>query len=201
MKRYAVQNSGTPNGARDIYQEALVAVCRNSQLDWFVPADDPDFATRLIGIVKNTLIDKLRKPRKASPALLDSETLVADGPAHVPDDTDGDIEMVRMRYRQLGARYRKLQGRFYFQSPHLRKIAAAFDWKEAKEKNSKYRCLKQLRETGLAVSTIITGCPTRSLPENKPAYIVEYLNGTLRRAERQALKQPWTGDSAFRRKT
>lgn len=146
LMHFVLKNNGLEEDAKDIYQEAFLAVWRNVQLERFLPANDSEFGAYLVRVAKNKWIDQLRKQKNRYVVSLDDEhiehTLAAD-PAHQPDMY---INTVKEQYGRLGARCKELLGRFYFRRQSLREIAEVFDWTEASAKNNKYRCLKQLRE-------------------------------------------------------
>lgn len=144
LEYYIVKNSGTVDDAKDIFQEAFLAVWRNVQLDRFVPVDEGEFAAYLFRVGRNKWIDELRKNKHIISVEMGRDGDYAEDES--PDETDTYINTVKKQYKHLGIRCRELLGRFYFRKQPLREIAAVFDWTEASAKNNKYRCLKQLRE-------------------------------------------------------
>jgi len=146
LEVYIVRNSGSSDDAKDIYQEAFLAVWRNIQLDRFAPGDEGEFAAYLIRVAKNKWIDNLRKLKDKHTVSVETAPDEAILTAGTVDETDTYIDTVKKQYKHLGARCRDLLGRFYFRKQSLREIAAVFDWTAASAKNNKYRCLKQLRE-------------------------------------------------------
>ncbi|WP_353125478.1 RNA polymerase sigma factor [Parapedobacter pyrenivorans] len=146
IEHYVEKNSGSPDDAKDIYQEAFTAVWRNVQLDRFVPNDEGEFAAYLTRVAKNKWIDELRKNKNKHQVSMGGEHELSMVSEMEADQTDAYIDTVKRQYKHLGERCRELLSRFYFHKQSLRKIAAIFDWTEASAKNNKYRCLKQLRE-------------------------------------------------------
>ncbi len=149
LEFYVLRNNGSVDDAKDIYQEAFLAVWRNVQLDRFTPNDEGDFAAYLIRVAKNKWIDELRKNKTKQTASVEGAYGTDPAIDELTDETDTYIDAVKKQYRYLGARCRELLGRFYFRKQSLREIAAVFEWTEASAKNNKYRCLKQLRESVL----------------------------------------------------
>jgi RNA polymerase sigma factor (sigma-70 family) len=142
---YVMDNSGTHEDAKDIYQEAFVAVWRNLQLGKvsFVVFDH--VKGYLFRIAQHKWIDELRKRKKQTVTLQfdKAEQETAWKPLD-PDDEDY-LQRVETAYAAMGEPCRQLLNRFYFQKQPLRDIAAAFSWTEATAKNNKYRCLQKLR--------------------------------------------------------
>lgn len=146
FEQYVLKNSGTPDEAKDTYQEAFIAVWRNVQLARFLPNNEKDFNAYLFRVGKNKWIDELRKNKYRNTISVDDGHGI-DVPAEdVVDETDTYINAVKKQYKYLGARCRELLGRFYFRKQSLREIATEFAWTDASAKNNKYRCLKQLRD-------------------------------------------------------
>lgn len=144
-EQYVIQNSGTTEDARDVYQEAFMAVWRNIHLNKFTPADENEFGAYLFRVTKNKWIDQLRSSKNKRIV-----ELANDEPGEWIDEdvteTDMYIDAVKKQFGKLGERCRNLLELFYFKKQSLAKIAEQFSWTEASAKNNKYRCLKQLRE-------------------------------------------------------
>ncbi len=146
VESYVLANNGTEDDAKDVYQEAFIAVWRNIQLGKFTPKGETSLGGYLYQVARYKWLDQLRAsyPKKLVP--LDSADLhlvLADG---LPDGQQAYLEAVKKAFAGLGANCRHLLQRFYFGKESLRSLAAAFNWTEATAKNNKYRCLQQLRE-------------------------------------------------------
>ncbi len=146
IKFFVLQNNGSEDDAKDVYQDAFVTVWRNIQLDKFKPQNETSLGGYIYQIAKYKWIDQLRsvKYKKTIPlaeaniAFIEEETLA--------DDDVEYIEAVKANYRQLGDQCKKLLNLFYFEKESMREIAVHFSWTEASAKNNKYRCLQKLRE-------------------------------------------------------
>lgn len=142
---YVTKNSGQDEDARDLYQEAFLAVWRNIQLKKFLPADKAEFAAYLFQVSKFKWIDQLRA-RKVRPITGIEAPDMAAEEWIVPDpDDEKRISEVREKFAMLGDNCRQLLQRFYFLKQRLHEIARHFNWTEPTAKNNKYRCLQQLR--------------------------------------------------------
>jgi len=139
-----LKNSGVEDDARDLYQEAFLAVWRAVQTGRFMPASEKEFSAYLFQVARFKWIDQLRnrKGRKLV-ALQDWPADVVQEPAE--ENMDTQAAAVRAAFPQLGDNCREVLGRFYFKKEPLREIAAGFGWTEATAKNNKYRCLQKLR--------------------------------------------------------
>lgn len=146
VETYVLNNNGTVDEAKDVYQEAFIAVWRNIQLDRFRPANESSLSGYLYQVAKNKWLDHLRSGhyKKVVP-LKDSDNGEADGSV-VNEIELAYLSSVQENLARLGENCRELLKRFYYRKESLRLIAAAFDWTEATAKNNKYRCLQKLRE-------------------------------------------------------
>jgi len=146
VEKYVVDNNGTKDEAKDVYQEAFIATWRNIQLDKF-QADDPSaLSAYIFQIAKNKWIDQLRSRKSRQTFSMEEDQLFGIAAEPVTDENMEYIEAVKEEYKSLGQKCRDLLNRFYFQKQSLREIAAFFKWTEPSAKNNKYRCLEELRK-------------------------------------------------------
>ncbi|MEO9020899.1 MAG: sigma-70 family RNA polymerase sigma factor [Ginsengibacter sp.] len=145
IEKYVLNNNGTTEDAKDIYQEAFIVVWRNIQLDKFYPENKNALAGYLYRIAKNKWLDHLRSGHYRKIIRIN------DSADSVPEDLlpEEDIEYIteiKNKFKHLGENCRKVLTRFYYKKEPLRVIAEKFGWTEATAKNNKYRCLQHLRE-------------------------------------------------------
>lgn len=145
IEMYVLNNSGSVEQAKDVYQEAFIAVWRNIQLDKFFPENENALAGYLYQIARNKWMDHLRSNHfKKNTPLSDIENRL---PEEVADEEDNIyITKVKRQFEQLGGNCRELLTRFYYKQESMKIIAKTFNWTEATARNTKYRCLQQLRE-------------------------------------------------------
>lgn len=142
---YVLNNNGTTEDAKDVYQEAFIAVWRNIQLDKFYPESENALSGYLYRIAKNKWMDHLRSGHyKKVTAINDhAETLPED---ILPEEDVRCITEVKDKFNRLGGNCREVLTRFYYKKESMKIIAQRFEWTEATAKNNKYRCLQRLRE-------------------------------------------------------
>ena len=145
IENYVLNNNGTIDDAKDIYQEAFIAVWRNIQLDKFYPENENALSGYLFRIAKNKWLDHLRSGHYKK------ITRISDSADSLPEDLlpEEDIEYIREvknKFKDLGENCREVLTRFYYKKESMRIIAEKFEWTEATAKNNKYRCLQHLRE-------------------------------------------------------
>ncbi len=143
VERHVLKNRGNTNHAKDIYQEAFVAMWRNVHLNRFSPKDSSEVRRYLLTIAKYKWLDYLKSSyAKKTVQLQDLDTNIL---PHESDD-DSKIRLVSQKFRLLGNKCRELLGRFYYHKESLSSIAVTFKWTEATAKNNKYRCMEHLKK-------------------------------------------------------
>ena len=145
IEMYVLNNNGTSQDAKDIFQEAFIAVWRNIQLDKFYPENEGALQGYIYRIAKNKWLDHLRSAHyKKTIKLKDAENSLTED--ELPDEEVQYISEVKKKFRELGKNCREVLARFYYKKQSMKTIAEEFKWTEATAKNNKYRCLQRLRE-------------------------------------------------------
>jgi len=138
-------NSGTPDDAQDIFQDALVVLCKKTQSENFVLT--APLKTYLMAIVKNCWLQELRRQKKL-PA---GETTADIAPAET--DEEPGFFLAKAAFELLGEKCQQLLIRFYFKKDSFKKIAAELSFSDEKiAKNQKYRCLQKAKEYYITLS-------------------------------------------------
>ena len=144
VEKYVLQNSGTSEEAKDVFQEAFIAVWRNIQLDKFTPQTENSLNAYIFQVSKNKWISQLRlSTNKQTVALSEEDNAVETGDIDVEDRDQ--LNALAENFIKLGYNCREILKRFYYKKETLRDIAAFFNWTEATARNNKYRCIEKLR--------------------------------------------------------
>ncbi len=145
IERYVLKNNGSIDQAKDIYQEAFIAMWRNIQLDKFYPENGNAQAAYLCQIARNKWMDHLRAASfKKNMSIND---LVHKLPEeNIEQEHNSFINDVKKYFENLGENCKELLTRFYYKKQSMKKIAKRFEWTDATARNNKYRCLQKLRE-------------------------------------------------------
>jgi len=143
VESFILDNSGSRQQAKDIFQEAFIATWRNVQLGKFIPQSATSLNGYLYQIARNKWLTHLSSshvtrvvPLKESMEFEEDESFV---------EKDKYIEEVKKHFKHLGANCKDLLSRFYYLNESLREIANAFGWTEATARNNKYRCIQKLK--------------------------------------------------------
>jgi len=143
-ERYILQNNGSIEEAKDVFQEAFIAVWKNIQLEKFIPQNEQSLKAYLFQVSKNKWISYLRSSAYKKTTALKYDAV------EVPDDDSNEganeyISAVAKNIVKLGENCREVLTRFYYEKESLRTIAAFFGWTEQTARNNKYRCIEKLR--------------------------------------------------------
>ena len=150
IERFVLANQGDAEQARDLYQDAFLALWRNIQLDRFVPRNETALSGYLYRIARNKWMDQLRSGQFRNTVALPEEPLDGHGAAEWDDqvsETEQEyLVAVRAGFSKLGEQCRDVLSRFYYGKESMSVIAEAFGWTDATARNNKYRCLQKLKE-------------------------------------------------------
>ncbi|MEL6671200.1 MAG: sigma-70 family RNA polymerase sigma factor [Bacteroidota bacterium] len=152
VEKYILQNKGDASLAKDIFQEAFVAVWKNVRQGKFTPQGPSSLDGYLYQIAKNKWLDFLRSGQVKKMASL--EATVAHPPSVEPELLPEETEDPRLKqamaaYGLLGDQCQLLLKRFYFDQKSLKEIAEEVNMAPASVRNQKYRCMQKLRSLTL----------------------------------------------------
>lgn len=145
VEAYIIQNNGDAEKAKDIFQEAFVAVWQNIKLDKFIPNNDTALSGYIYQIAKNKWIDYLRSAYKKNTLHSDNIVLTNEAEPEVAEEQEQQLQQMKTHFANLGATCKDVLLRFYYKKESLRNIATSLGWTEATARNNKYRCLQQLK--------------------------------------------------------
>ncbi|WP_179022441.1 RNA polymerase sigma factor [Winogradskyella forsetii] len=149
-----LRNSGSKDQAKDIYQDAFLAVWQNIKQDKFIPKSESSINGYLYTIAKNKWLDVLRSSGY-------KKTIVASQLGHfeIKDEENNDIdddilkdkrlEDVMLAFKNLGAACKSLLRMFYFEKKSMKFIAEELALDSASTRNKKYRCMQKLKSLAL----------------------------------------------------
>jgi RNA polymerase sigma factor (sigma-70 family) len=143
-ERHILANTGNREQAKDVFQEAFIAVWRNVRMERFTPRHDNSLKSYLMQVVKNKWIDHLRSAQHRNTVPLD-ESAFENEPDSLPAEQLEKIALIKKHFGSLGDVCRELLRRFYYEKQSMSIIARAFNWTEATARNNKYRCVEKLR--------------------------------------------------------
>lgn len=143
VEQYVLSNQGDSDQAKDIFQEAFVAVWKKIKSGGFIAENGTAVSGFLYQIAKNKWLDVLRssKHKQTIPLEIGHDRLI-----EAEEDRESKFKQMEYLFKNLGVNCKELLTRFYFKKQPMVLIAEAFDWTEATARNNKYRCIQRLRE-------------------------------------------------------
>lgn len=154
IEHLILKNSGTKDHAKDIYQEAFLAVWQNIKQDKFIPKSESSINGYLYTIAKNKWMDVLRS-QGYKKTIVASQLSFFEPSEQENNDIDDDIlkderlQDVMQAFRNLGEACKNLLSKFYFEKLSMNDIAQELQLDAASTRNKKYRCMQKLREIAL----------------------------------------------------
>lgn len=146
IEMYVLKNNGCTDQAKDIYQEAFIAMWRNIQLEKFYPESENALDAYLCQIARNKWLDHLRsKSYQNKRPICDLEHKLSAETLEEEED-NRFIDDVKKYFEKLSDNCKEVLTLFYYKKESMKKIALRFAWTDATARNNKYRCLQRLRE-------------------------------------------------------
>ena len=149
VERYIVNNNGSTQDAKDIFQEAFLTVYQNVRAKKFIPTNETALQGYLFTIAKNKWKDhfrnsKIKKTHRISDGLNATLTSQEEGNIEI-DDSQVKIDNTMNAFNDLGEECKEILTLFYFDKMTMRDIATYQNLTEASARNKKYRCMQHLK--------------------------------------------------------
>lgn len=149
-----LRNNGSKEQAKDIYQEAFLAVWQNIKDNRFVPKNESSINGYIYTIAKNKWMDVLRSQgyKKTIVASQLGHFEIKDEENNTIDDDilkEKRLEDVMLAFKNLGEACKSLLRKFYFEKKSMNTIAKELSLDAASTRNKKYRCMQKLKEIAL----------------------------------------------------
>jgi RNA polymerase sigma factor (sigma-70 family) len=146
VQTFILNNNGTFDDARDVFQEAMVVLFEKSK--------DPNFTltcqlkTYLYSICRRLWLKKLQQQNRYGTPVEGMEDVVpVEDEIEEKEKLDNDFETMEMSMRNLGEPCKSLLEAFYIHKKQMVEIAEEFGYTNADNaKNQKYKCLMRLKK-------------------------------------------------------
>lgn len=146
VKGFVLKNSGSAAEAKDIYQEAFVAMWKNIREDRFQPQSETSLNGYLFQIAKYKWLDHLRSATYKNTTLINREIEFFETTTEEDELKESRIKYIMTAIEKMGENCKELLKLFYFERKSYKKIAKLKQIDEAYARTAKYRCLEQLRK-------------------------------------------------------
>ncbi len=146
VRRYVLRNNGDEQAAKDVYQEAFVAMWINIKNDRFTAESETAINGYLFQIAKYKWLDHVRSVKYKNTTFINREIEYDAPDSDHTELQNGRIAIIMDSIDQLGERCQLLLKLFYFERRPYREIAEIMAMDEASARNAKYRCQEQLKK-------------------------------------------------------
>ena len=146
VKRYVQKNSGDEQQAKDVYQEAFVAMWRNIKDNRFSAESETAINGYLFQIAKYKWLDQVRSARYKNTTFINREIEYDEPETEENEIQNRKIKIIMDSISNLGERCKLLMKLFYFEQKPFKEIAEIMEMDEASARNAKYRCQEQLKK-------------------------------------------------------
>ncbi len=141
-----INNNGTYDDARDIFQEAMITLYDKAKSDSFVLTSQ--IKTYIYSICRRLWLKRLQQMGKyIAPSEILEETVAVEDDIELHEKKNADFVIMDRALNSLGEPCKSLLESFYLQKKGMTEIAAAFGYTNADNaKTQKYKCLMRLKK-------------------------------------------------------
>lgn len=141
-----INNQGTTDDARDIFQEALVVLYEKARSGSFEL--NCQIKTYLYSVARRLWLKRLQQLQKFGPDISSiEETVPVEEEVEAQEQKNAEYLMMEKAMMNLGEPCRSLLEAFYLQKKSMTEIAGNFGYTNADNaKNQKYKCLMRLKK-------------------------------------------------------
>jgi len=141
-----LNNNGTPDDARDIFQEAMIVLYEKVKTGSFEL--NCLIKTYLYSVCRRLWLKRLSQLQRISPEVEKlEETVPVEEDLDLHEQKDIDFQLMERSMKNLGEPCKSLLEAYYLQKKSMVEIAASFGYTNADNaKNQKYKCLMRLKK-------------------------------------------------------
>lgn len=146
VQSFVLNNNGTYDDARDIFQEAMIVLYENVKTESFVLTCQ--IKTYVYSICRRLWLKRLQQlNRYITPVESLEETVAVEEDLELEEKRNLDFAIMERALGSLGEPCKSLLEAYYLQKKDMTDIAASFGYTNADNaKNQKYKCLLRLKK-------------------------------------------------------
>ena len=146
IQRLVINNNGSSDDARDIFQEAMIVLFENARNPAFELTCQ--IKTYLFSVSRRLWLKRLQQMKQTTPELPSLvETVPVEQDVEAHQQRNNDFQAMEKAMMTLGEPCRSLLEAYYLQKRKMTEIAGAFGYTNADNaKNQKYKCLMRLKK-------------------------------------------------------
>ena len=146
IQHFVLNNNGSFDDARDLFQEAMITLYEKVQSDSFVLSCQ--IKTYLFSICKNLWLKRLQQIGKYSaPLSTEEESIAVEADLEEFQKKDAAFSIMNRALNSLGEPCKSLLEGYYLNKKGMQELADDFGYTNADNaKNQKYKCLMRLKK-------------------------------------------------------
>jgi RNA polymerase sigma factor (sigma-70 family) len=146
VQKFVLNNNGSYDDARDIFQEAMMVLYEKTQQSDF--SLTCKLKTYVYSICRRLWLKRLQQNnRYATPVESLEELVPVDDEVEEKEKLDNDFSLMEGAMKSLGEPCKSLLEAYYFEKKQMADIAEQFGYTNADNaKNQKYKCLMRLKK-------------------------------------------------------
>lgn len=145
VKRYVLRNNGDEQQAKDVYQEAFLAMWRNVKDGKFTTDNKGNIGGYLFQIAKYKWLDYLRSKEYKNTTFINRDIELEESQSEEDELKRIQINAIMTAVGQMGEKCQTLLKLFYFERKSYKEISKIIGIDEASARNAKYRCQEELK--------------------------------------------------------
>jgi RNA polymerase sigma factor (sigma-70 family) len=146
IQTLVINNSGTSDDARDIFQEAIIVLYEKAKSGSFEL--HAQLKTYIYAVCRRLWLKKLALNRRFTGNLSNAaETIATEEDIELYEHRTEDFELMERALQHLGEPCKELLESYYLRKKNMSEIAKEFGYTNAENaKNQKYKCLMRLKK-------------------------------------------------------
>ena len=146
VQSLVINNNGSSDDARDIFQEVMIILYDKSRSGSFELTSQ--LKTYIYSICRRLWLKRLQQQQKFVPEINNLiEAVPVEDELEIHEERNGELLMMEKAMLSLGEPCRSLLEAYYLQKKNMTEIAGNFGYTNADNaKNQKYKCLMRLKK-------------------------------------------------------
>ena len=146
VQSFVLNNNGSYDDARDIFQEAMIVLYENAKQESFVLTCQ--IKTYVYSICRRLWLKRLQHLNRFATQVENlEETIPVEEDIEMQERRNADFAIMERALGSLGEPCKSLLEAFYLQKRNMQDIALSFGYTNAENaKNQKYKCLVRLKK-------------------------------------------------------
>jgi RNA polymerase sigma factor (sigma-70 family) len=142
---FIINNNGTYDEARDIFQEAMITLYQKAKSESFVLTSQ--LKTYIYSVSRRLWLKRLQQLGKTTNGVENFDSVAVDEDIEIHERRDAELGIMHRALNSLGEPCKSLLEAFYIERKSMDEIALLFGYTNADNaKNQKYKCLMRLKK-------------------------------------------------------